>query len=73
MLHDGGDEALAIASELGIADAGKIGKLLQIAGTALGHFAQRGVVKHDVGRQPMLIRQTLAQGAQAFEQGAVFG
>jgi hypothetical protein len=24
-------------------------------------------VKHDVGRQPMLVRQTLAQGAQVFE------
>jgi len=67
MFHDGGDEALAIAGQLGFANSRKIGKLAQVARAALGHFTQRGVVKHDVGRQPMLVRQTLAQGAQAFE------
>jgi len=63
MLRYGGDEVIAITGQLGLADAGNIGKLCQVERPALGHFAQRGIVKDDVGRQPVFIRQTLAQGA----------
>ena len=58
-----GDELIAVARELGLAHAGKLGELIQGERPALGHFAQGGVVEDHVGRQSMLIRQALAQGA----------
>ena len=63
------DEGLAVSRELGLAHTRKRGKLIQSERPAFDHLAQRGVVEYDVGRHSMLVRQALAQGTQAVEQG----
>jgi len=46
------DELVAVARKLGLTHAGLVGELVQGEGSALDHFAQRGIVEHDVGGTP---------------------
>ena len=70
---DGGDKLFAVARQLGLPDAMQLRELAQGHWTALDHFPQRGVVKHYVGRQAVLVRQPFAQSLEGIEQGMAFG
>ncbi len=66
------DELLPVARKLAFADAADSRELTERSRAPLDHLAQRGVVKNDVGRQALSVRQLLAQFAQPLEQFVSF-
>ena len=73
MLVHRGDELLAVPSELRLADTRQGRKLVEIERHVLRHLTQRGIVKNDIGRQAILIRQALTQRPQPLEQRIIRG
>jgi hypothetical protein len=60
MLAQRGDEPLTVASEFGLAYPGQVGELIEVERHVLCHLTQRGVMKNDIRRQAILVRQALA-------------
>src|SRR5690606_11626709 len=64
-------ELLAVALKLRLANAIELEQLRRIAGSALDHLQQGGVVEDDVGRHVVGSRELLAASAQSIPKGAV--